>query len=118
MEASTRGATQEELRQSIRDLFSSLPAPQELLVPYDGSLAQRAAVRSYTSNLIRRYIIGTKTKAGGPVPAFVLNKITPGKEPAREARPARLELDMLKRLTWEYATITLAWQVNSLVSGG
>jgi dGTPase len=95
----TKEATPEELRTSLSELFANPPPPEELLLPYDGSLAQRASLRKFTSRLIRRYILGVQESEE---PAFELAAPARGKPPAAEKVRARYELDMLKRLTWEY----------------
>ena len=92
------GPTNEVLAQSFRVLLDGLFPPPELLRPYSGSIAQRAALRSFTGQLIQRYILGTEE-----APAFRLaDPTTTGGRCVEVNETAENELSVLKRLTWEY----------------
>jgi dGTPase len=79
-------ARQQDLKEAFRDLLVSM-----FSIPsaYNGSSAHRSALRNFTANLIGRYVGGTSINSGGG-PRL------------RVDEDLRLEVRMLKELTWTY----------------
>jgi dGTPase len=78
--------TPEEISNALR-VFPTLFGISD---PYDGGLDQRVRLRLFTSNLIQRYVGATEIR-------FTDGLWTLHIEPA-----AKLEVDVLKQLTWRY----------------
>lgn len=88
----------EKMRQIFKELLAGLPAPPEILRPYGSTIAQRAALRSFTGQLVRRYVIGAEG-----LPPFELADPDDSSGRCVTLNPtAEVELGVLKRLTWEY----------------
>lgn len=94
--------TEDKVMKIFLARLNGLPAPSDLLRPYTGTIDQRAALRSFTGELVRSYVMGRPDDTDLE-PAFAL--VDPAENEGRCVKinpTAEVELGVFKRLTWVY----------------
>jgi len=90
----------EELREAFTNLVRGIRESHPIAEPYEGTIEHRAILRSLTSELISRYVLGAAPAFEAP---FKLREPDSNDDRLVEIQPeAERELIMLKQLTWFY----------------
>jgi dGTPase len=92
--------TDEELAEAFQLLLAGISESHRMTRPYEGTLENRATLRSLSSELISRYVLGVASES---VPPFRLREPdATDRRTVSIVRQAELEIAMLKQLTWFY----------------